>query len=199
MDYSSLDRKALQCLAKQNNIKANQSNSGLIEALKALDSTPVSFTQTLLPAPPLECFIKEPLEKDSASYENPFNVVREEAHTSLPVVTTAVLLPDTELKKSPMPSSLLRNRSLTPLQGIRGKTPLKQPVSALKPSVLMSGGSVDSFQFKPKPMPDFKKLHEQLSANKITDENKKQRTSVAHQVPLEILKPRASVKSTTGK
>ena len=46
MDYSSLDRKSLQALAKENGIRANISNAKIVEALMAVNEKAVPLVST---------------------------------------------------------------------------------------------------------------------------------------------------------
>jgi hypothetical protein len=178
MDYGSLDRKALQALAKQHGIKANQSNAKIVDELMAISATETTAVvakptnesqnerQSLLPVPPIESFVKEVIydhNMDSAKKTNERLLTISMTSSQVASERTSALF---KRVSSPAPAAVSLKRQASPASASRGKTPIKEPLSAKSP------GTNDSYQFKPRPMPDFKRIHEKLVVSKPIDENK---------------------------
>lgn len=184
MDLASLDRKALQTLAKEHGVKANLSNAKIIKEIEVIRrngkaDVPAhmeedqkcgrnSFENTGQQIPPPE-HCKEVKTSDGSN-----------AQRSIPqdkVIEAVTLIggdpPSAGMHEffSPGQGDLIRKRSLSPFIRGRGKSPINQPLSQI--SLKSDNSATEVFEFKPKPMPDFKALHAKLQRNIASGENQR--------------------------
>ena len=178
MDLTSLDRRALQALAKEHGVKANLSNARIIEELDAIirdGETAIPFSAEKFQSDSRNS-LKNGCQLESAPEEKAFV---EDAATSIAKNSLSAFQPaSSPLGKvietteatflatsvlpffSPGQGDLIRKRSLSPFIRGKGKSPIKQPLSQI--SIRSDNSTTEVFEFKPKPMPDFKALHARL-------------------------------------
>ena len=196
IDLTAFDRKTLQALAKQHGVKANLSNAKIIEELEALargDAAAVAGTAEKAIDGGRSTIEDTGLQNNLTDQRNIEEVIATIAtidardcspFANLPVCSSQRDVieinrrcggntPSVAVQKffSPGHEDLIRKRSLSPFVRGRGKTPIKLPLSQI--SMKSDNSLSETYEFKPKPMPDFKALHAKLPHHLASRKNER--------------------------